>query len=177
MVEFVLLMPLLLGLAILMIHVNTAIQISIVDQNYSRAQALFLTYNSPFYPEKSKQQTLMTFQMNQILVGVSGNLDSSGDSSYSPEATVQNVARSPSNPRALQASNEAQSEPKASRANVRIRNTVTLCTQNYQVGFNNPRGPFPVTPLMGYSAMSSIASGSSLASYCGSKLKYLVDGP
>ncbi len=176
--EFVFGLPLMLGLAILMVKVNTAIQVSIVDQKYARAQALFLAYNSPFYPEKSKQLKLRSFLLNQILVGVSGNLDSSANSSeYTPEATVQSIARSPKNPQALQASNENQAEPKAERANVRIRNTVTLCTQNYMVGFTSPGGPFPVNPFVGFglSNLFDFVDGHSLAAYCGSKMKFVID--
>jgi len=173
--EFVFGLPLMLGLAILMIKVNMAIQVSIVDQKYARAQALFLTYNSPFYPEKEKQLKLKKYLLNQILVGVSGNLDSSANvSDYTPEATVQNIARSPLNKKAMAASNEGGTDSMTERANVRVRNTVTLCTQNYMVGFTTPGGPFPANPWvgLGFSKVFDFSSGSALANYCGSKLKW-----
>ena len=47
-VEFLVSLPLLVGLAVVLIRVNSAIQMSIVNQQYARAQTLNLTYNSPF---------------------------------------------------------------------------------------------------------------------------------
>jgi Flp pilus assembly protein TadG len=171
-IEFVLMMPLLLGMVILLVKINSVIQASIVDQQYARAEALFLAFNSPFYPENSKKETLIEDQMNQMLVGVSGNLASGENGDYSPQATVLSVARSDTNPLARSASDESGQEPKSSRAKVRIRNSVTLCTQNILIGFGDKGGPMPVIPLFGN---SRLVEGVSYASFCQSRLKYVMD--
>jgi hypothetical protein len=44
--EFLLMFPMLLALVIVLIRVNTAIQISIVNQQYARAQTFVLTSNA-----------------------------------------------------------------------------------------------------------------------------------
>lgn len=173
-VEFMIFLPFMIGLAILMVRVNTAIQISIVDQKYARAQALFLAYNSPHYPEKgAKRFSMADFGFNQLLLGVSGNLDTNGQSSYVPEATVQSVARDPKSPAALSASNEEQTEPSTTRSNVRVRNTVTLCTQNFQIGLKDPNGPLPIDASLGVNYLKSVLDPKQMASFCASKMKYI----
>ena len=121
--EFLLMLPMLVGFVMILMKVNTAIQISIVDQQYARAQTLFLTMNSPFYPTRATQAALVSVQTNSMLVGVSNNQSTPG---YTPSATTQWVARTSN---AVGADNSPKSEPKR-RASVRIRNSVTLCTQN-----------------------------------------------
>ena len=168
-IELILMLPVMIGLIILMIKINTAIQVSIVDQKYARAQALFLTFNSPFYPDVEKQVKMAEYGMNQMLVGVSGNLDSSGQGSdYIPEATIQNVAR-----KSRGQPDDPGKEPVFSRSKVRIRNSVTLCTQNIQIGIGSGSGPKSVNPVLGGSVLSSVMDPRELASYCGSKMNYI----
>ena len=121
--EFLLMLPMLVGFTMILLKLNTAIQISIVDQQYARAQTFFLTLNSPYYPKLLIQSNLSGSSTDQMLVGVSNNQSTAG---YVPQATTQWVARTANAPGA---DNSPQSEPKR-RANVRVRNTVTLCTQN-----------------------------------------------
>ncbi len=168
-IELILMLPVMIGLIILMIKINTAIQVSIVDQKYARAQALFLTFNSPFYPDIEKQVKMADYSMNQMLVGVSGNLESSGQGSdYLPEATTQNIARNPRGQR-----DDPGKEPILSRSKVRIRNSVTLCTQNIQIGIGSGSGPRPVNPVLGSSVLRGVMDPRELASYCGSKMNYI----
>jgi len=170
--EFMMMLPMLFGMVIILIKVNTAIQISIVDQQYARAQALFLTFNSPHYPPLSKQVgSLIGNSMNQMLLGVSDN-QASGN--YVPKATVQLIARKKNAP----APDTEQEEPTA-RAKVRIRNSVTLCTQSFF--FKGQGGA--VTPVIQLAAAEPfnaegpvmLTDSSAVALFqnpCGSNLKY-----
>src|SRR4051794_31601143 len=82
MVEFLFMLPLLLGLAVLLVRISTAIQISIVDQQYARSQTLFLTYNSATYPRLGLQVSMQQKGLNQMVVGVS---DNAASANYTPE--------------------------------------------------------------------------------------------
>jgi hypothetical protein len=122
--EFLLLLPMLLGLTVLVIRTNTAIQVSIANQQWARAQALFLTFNSPIYPSvASRESNFIQTGFNQMMIGVSDNIASS-QGTYVPIATVQNIARKAN----AGGSDDAQTVPSA-RAKVRVRTTVSLCTQ------------------------------------------------
>ena len=128
--EFLLMLPMMIGLIVIMSRVNTAIQASIVDQQYARMQTLWLTFNSPIYPKLGLQASqLNQKKYNQMMVGVSDNVITA--SSSQPKASTTLITRTPA--QAFGASNDPQQEP-PSRANVRIRNTVTLCTQANLVG-------------------------------------------
>jgi len=73
--EFLLVLPVLLGLVALMTRVNTAIQASLVYQQYARAQTTFLTFNSPVYPSLRLQASELNGKnYNQMTIGVSDNL-------------------------------------------------------------------------------------------------------
>jgi hypothetical protein len=136
--EFLLVLPLLLGLVALMTRVNTAIQASLVYQQYARAQTTWLTFNSPVYPSLRLQSTeLNNKNYNQMTIGVSDN-PITGDSNL-PQATTTNIARNQTV--ANSASNEMQVDGPSTRAIVRIRNTVTMCTQANMAGGN------PILPL------------------------------
>ncbi len=124
--ELLLMFPVLIGFTMILMKINTAIQISIVDQQYARAHALFLTFNHSVYPRISLQQVLMNQGDNQMLLGVSDNPASAG---YEPEATIESVSRS----KTVQAPDDPKTEPKT-RARVRIRNSVTLCSPIYSLG-------------------------------------------
>ena len=160
-VEFLVSLPLLVGLAVVLIRVNSAIQMSIVNQQYARAQALNLAYNSPFYPDKSKRVILARSKMNQLILGVSENL--LGGGSFIPKASTQRVTRLPT----LRGPEAPQEEPKQ-RANVRIRDTVTLCTQSFVY---KPGGGQPVA-LMNGESYGPFPSSSSEFFYCGSRVAY-----
>jgi hypothetical protein len=122
--EFLLMLPLMVGLVVLLVRANTAIQISIVNQQYARAQALFLTFNSPTYPQLELRQPHVTAkQYNQMIIGVADNPAPEDGSPYIPDAATQNVTRRKSGTR-----DEAKTEPRE-RDKVRIRDTVTICTQ------------------------------------------------
>jgi hypothetical protein len=133
-VEFMLLLPAIVILVVVLLRTNSAIQVSINNQQYARAQALWLAFNSPVFPEL--RHRVRNFQTgskmaNQMVIGVSQNsFPNEGDQVYQPEATVQNVSRKPSG---AGGSDEPQTEPDA-RAKVRVRTTVSLCTQANIIG-------------------------------------------
>lgn len=166
-IELLLCLPLFLGLTILISRINTAIQMSIVDQQYARMQALFITYHSPFYPELSKRNWLVTTGSNQLVLGVSDNtLSSDNAGSFYPKATEQLIARG----RGVAGSNEPGMEPPL-RGTVRIRNSVTLCTQNLVLGNQ------PILPLGSSSPYRAVGpfilnNNTKLDSFCKSGLKY-----
>ncbi len=123
--EFVLLLPALLGLCVIMIRTNTAIQRAIVDQQYARQQALFLTIHSPIYPNRRliMGSFIRTNKSNQMVIGLSENIANT-TSNYVAQASTEYIARKPG-----LGSDEPQKEP-LERAKIRIRSTVTLCTQS-----------------------------------------------
>jgi hypothetical protein len=146
--EFLLMLPMMIGLVVIMSRVNTAIQASIVDQQYARMQTTWLTFNSPIYPKLSLQVSQLNAKnYNQMMIGVSDNAIS-GDNS-TPVASTTMITRTPA--QANGASNQPQTEP-PTRALVRIRNTVTLCTQP------NVLSGAPVLPVA-VTNTASIATG------------------
>ncbi len=142
-IEFLLMLPMMLTLALILIRVNTAIQVGIVNQQYARAQALWLTYNSPVYPYLSLREAELTAKSyNQMVIGVAENASPSEPGErYIPKAPTKNVTR-----RRAPAQDETGQEP-AERALVRVRNTVTLCTQANVV--RNGSGDAAILPLSG----------------------------
>lgn len=158
-----------IGFTTILVRINTAIQIAIVDQQYARAQALFLTFNNAYYPTLKKQQRLISTSTNQFILGVMDNSIGNDDSLVKPKATVQMISRNP----LIRGSDESNQEPDF-RSLVRIRNTVTLCTQTLFVG--GGVGSSPILPLasnfltaVGPSALSEQAV---FNNFCGSPMKY-----
>ena len=141
-IEFLLVLPMMVGLVGLLMRVNTAMQASIVNQQYARLQTHFLTFNSAVYPElRLRKANLDDKGYNQMLIGVSETAIAEGVNQI-PDASVFGI----SSPRAQQGSDEPQTEPDR-RAKVRIRSSVTLCTQT-QV-FTNGSGTGPLMELGG----------------------------
>jgi hypothetical protein len=138
--EFLLMFPMLLALVVVLVRVNTAIQISIVNQQYARAQALFIAYNSPQFPRlDSRMANLVKKEYSQMIIGVSENAPPSredGGGKYNPKAASQNVAR-----RKVAEGEDAEGDL---RALVRIRDTVTICTQSNFVNGQQGLVPLPI---------------------------------
>jgi hypothetical protein len=153
--EFLLMLPMMIGLIVIMSRVNTAIQASIVDQQYARMQTLWLTFNSPVYPKLGLQNSELNGKnYNQMMIGVSDN-EITSDSNQ-PKASTTMITRTPA--LAAAASNEPQQEPQ-SRANVRIRNTVSLCTQANLVGGT------PILPIAVTNASASLPTVAAAGAY------------
>ncbi|MGE4107014.1 MAG: hypothetical protein AB7F66_07335 [Bacteriovoracia bacterium] len=136
--EFLFLLPILVGVTVTLVRVNTAIQMSIVNQQYARAQALFLAFNSPTFPELSKRVAVRMREQNvgMMVVGVTNNLapDADNEGAYIPEASIQAITRPGQR---VPAGLDDPGDPRAQRANVRIRNTVAICTQSNSVVTND----------------------------------------
>ncbi|MBU6374419.1 MAG: hypothetical protein KGQ59_00325 [Bdellovibrionales bacterium] len=124
-VEFVFMLPLIVGMLVLLIRVNSAIQVSIVNQKYSRQRLFELIANNSTYPSEERGKRLMERKQHRLVVGVSEEStdDGKGEADYS--APTEWITRSKK--AALGASTQAQVEPER-RAEVRIRNTVEICT-------------------------------------------------
>jgi hypothetical protein len=162
--EFLLMLPVMMGLVVLMTRANSAIQVSLVDQQYARAQALFLAFNSPVFPQLAiRIPNLDGKQYNQVVMGVSDNVTNGTGETYVPKATVQNVARNAKV--AALGNNDPQTEPNPDqgglRALVRVRNTVSLCSQTEVV---QAQGAFvPVLPVsVGTNGMATAEGPSAL---------------
>lgn len=112
----------------MMVKVNTVIQVSIVNQQYARAQALFLTYNSPFYPGlnfTATNDTMIDRGLDVMVLGVSDNIAPKPDEDepYEPKATKLSIIRS-----GADAGDDSDPEPQL-RGRIRVRTSVALCTK------------------------------------------------
>lgn len=135
-IEFMLLLPLMIGLTVMMIRINSAVNVSIVNQKYSRLASHFLTFNSPYFPATgsgSSEKNQRRPGMHRLTTGIADNVIGAG--SRRPKAVEVFVARNRT--LASSASNAAGSEPD-SRANVRVRTTVTLCGFSHTLSDGKP---------------------------------------
>jgi hypothetical protein len=124
--EFLLLLPFMIGLSIVLVRANTVVQMSIVNQQYARSQTLnFLSQNSPYYPSNRLQASLLAKKTNQMVVGVSENNTATEDDAgaYVPLASTYRITRQ----KDANANDTAQESDK--RSLVRVRNTISMCTQ------------------------------------------------
>lgn len=165
-------LPMMVGLVLILVRVNTAIQVSIVNQQYARMHALWLAFNSPVYPQLKRRERNLTPQGdNQMLIGVSGNqAPVQGD--YTPVAATSYVARKLGVHPPGEDSQEADK-----RASVRIRDTVTLCTQSNVVKAQGSMVPvLPLDPGT-FVAMGSfnLTEDPQQFQYCHGGLQYAVD--
>lgn len=124
-VEFVFMVPVLIGMFFLLLRVDQAIQVSIVNQKYSRQRLFELVGNSPQYPDLARVTALKDRGDNRLVVGVSEESTLNLGSDFQPSAPTMMITRS--RKAALGGSNENGTEP-VRRANIRIRNTVEICT-------------------------------------------------
>lgn len=141
-VEFLFFFPVMIGVGYTTYLVNSAIQTSIVNQKYARAQALFLTHNSPVYPHRGIQNGLVAAESNIMIIGISQNLVPD-DGGVTPEASIQKIVRPGVTDVGV---DDEQTEP-LSRGVLRIRTTVALCTQNNFVLNDTERKPIDSTSM------------------------------
>jgi hypothetical protein len=138
-VEFLLMVPLLVGMMITAVKVNTAAQVSIVNQQYARAQALFMTYNSPNYPVLSRVDRSFvgnSLNVNQLVVfvGEENAPDDSGENTTNPSAPTVPLTQDAARTRAPTGGRLGSP---ARTGKVRVLSSVSLCTQSHTV---NSRG-------------------------------------
>lgn len=130
MIEFLLVLPVLIGLVGLLTRAMSAVQMSIVSQKYARAQTLYLAANSPVYPALRHRQgandafTSASTMANEMVLGVEEKVGED-EEARAPIVQQQAIARPGRDNRA----NDEGEDPRR-RSRIRIYNTVTLCTQN-----------------------------------------------
>jgi Flp pilus assembly protein TadG len=138
-IEFMLVFPFLLGMVILLIQISTAIQISIVNQKYSRAQTLLLTFNHSQYPARRSFdgssdgiaiRELVNIGYNRMVLGVSSRTVGGDEpDSTVPRAMTQWVTRT----RSTSMGPGPEREEPTQRSLVRVRTTVGFCTPSWVV--------------------------------------------
>lgn len=135
-IEFIFMMPVLVGLFVLMYRFNSAIQISIVNQRYMRSHMLGINFNSPVYPQRSLISASFAntgAKTNQFVMGVSEDTwfadDGETVEKHSPQVMKQLIARSKN-----KMGPDPENEEPERRGNVRIRSTIAMCTQSNVVG-------------------------------------------
>jgi hypothetical protein len=125
--EFLLVLPVLMTIVMLIIRVNTAIQMSIVDQKYARAQTLFIAGNAAEYPIRAAVVAdLAQVGMNQLVVGVSEDPPrdpNGGEGDQKVSASTYYIGRRPGGMNESPDAGDAITK----RVTIRVRNTVTLC--------------------------------------------------
>lgn len=163
--------PLMIGLSVLLVKVNQAIQMGIVNQQYARAQALFLTMGSPVYPRVGLRDKMAKLKYNQMLMGVQENSPGTEEQGTRSLASIAKLTDKPGG------SIESGTDDVTERSEVRIRSTVTLCTQTNVV---NVAGGFkPVLELELVRRRLARAAGTwqlfegSVFDYCSSTMRYL----
>lgn len=132
-IEVLLMLPLLLSITVFMIRTNTAAQVSIVNQQYARAQTLFLTFGSPVYPRTGLRDSMVRGAFDQMVIGVSENLLEVDEDLINRDAPVRATVQRIVAAGKPAGSNEPNAEPR-DRGNVRVRTTVALCTQLNTIG-------------------------------------------
>lgn len=129
--EFVILIPIFVGLVIILIKVNTTIQMSIVNQKYARAQALAINQNSAFYPRRELvNSALAPAEISRMDIGVAENSYAEDRPNTVPEASQFAVSR-PGQP--IVGDQAGDPNPSMGRSRVRVRTNVALCSsRRYQ---------------------------------------------
>lgn len=141
--EFLFMLPVMVGLILILLRMNSAIQVSIVNQKYARIQAVRLAFNSPWYPRRDLRDPavfpatdqFVKYGYDRMVIGVSDLPIDETDSQA--VATTQTVVR---NPRNTTGDGPNQQEPDQ-RSLVRVRTTVALCTQLNFVDESGQRRP------------------------------------
>lgn len=169
--EFLMMLPVLVGLVVVMVRVNTVIQIGINNQKFARSQALLITFNSAVYPDASiRNRELNEKGFNQMVLGVSNEAPPSNQNP-APKPPRYKVSKSRSGTNDCSDSGIAGGK----RAMVCVRNTVTLCTQTNVMTSSGNTVPVlkleeassePFKPKRPYNIPYP-------GNYCSSPLKYL----
>lgn len=142
--EFIFMLPLMVGMAVILLRIATTIQISIVNQKYARSQALWLTFNSPFFPNVNLiKDDFYPKRYNKMVIGVSGEIVPEGESKP-PTAATYKIARTR---RTEKIGSRADQEEPSERIEVRVRNTVSICTQaNFYLAGSGEIPTLPIDP-------------------------------
>ncbi len=122
-VEFLIMLPIIVGLIVVLVRINTVIQVSIVNQQYARARALDMAYNNPYYPS-AKMQTVgkMNEGYHQVVIGMTNKLIEDAGETPPPEPTRVAIIRKAKGAPKKNDDVEPDQTPV-----VPVRTTVTLC--------------------------------------------------
>jgi hypothetical protein len=138
-IEVVLIVPFMMALVLGLIRAATIVQMAIVNQKYARAQALFITYNSPVYPRAEFTESWYVPRgLSQMVVGVQDQVIGDGSDDAVREENQQRASVYPITPKGAKAyelnidDGSVQEEP-SRRDLVRIRNTISLCTPLFAI--------------------------------------------
>lgn len=139
--EVLLALPVLLSLFLILVRSNTAIQMSIVNQKYARAQALYLAQNSSYYPRRDFTEGPAFVrpgnEHNRMTMGVADNVFGEGPD-QEPVASSYRITPKPN--QALDPSGDIDAER---ISQVRVYNTVALCTPSVVVQGGSQGGLIP----------------------------------
>ena len=135
-VEFMIGLPLLLGLCLLLIKVFTVIQMSIVSQEYARQQTLFLFENSPYFRSDMLSQ-ISSLGRNRVVLGVSKTAIVEGEQDL---AFANNYQIERPSGQLTSVNSQGNLENLTKQGNVRVRTTVSICLGNVfkEQGFLSP---------------------------------------
>jgi hypothetical protein len=147
--EFLIVLPFFFSLTWVLLRINGLIQISINNQQYTIGHTFFLTFNHPHFPQLDYKEELIKKSRNAMILGVSENV-SPGQQSYAPEAPSWLIVPKQWSTKASDASG---TEPDQ-RARVRVRNTVSLCSETDFLG-NGARS----TQMLEASSISTMCGG------------------
>jgi Flp pilus assembly protein TadG len=167
--EFMLMLPLMLGLAMLMIRVNTVIQMGIVNQQYARAQALYTAGNGAEYPRREQIVSVLSgVKYNQLVIGISDEEDPlDGDLSTQKTATAYKIV-----PASVTGYNDSAQTEAQQRGNIRVRTSVSLCLPILVSGGMPIR---PVFPLASDAQRWSMSDIPKQFSFCSAPQPYVDD--
>lgn len=128
MIEFIMLIPLLMAFTWYMVHINLAINKSIVAQKHTRSQLFLKLFNHRSGPVTGEFGNV---DRSHFYVGVSSNVVS-GPSSV--EAPTEMLGIGP-NPKKMPDANDepGEAQPGSYRQRVRIRSVFGICTHRKQL--------------------------------------------
>ena len=119
--EFVLILPVMVGMLMLMLRVSSTIQVSIVNQKYSRLRIFEFAGNAPYYPNLQRfKDFFVAANTNRMVIGVAEDAISGEGEPAAPALKINSS-------RVVVGSSEPRAEPDR-RSEVRVRNTVEMCT-------------------------------------------------
>lgn len=125
-IEFILIMPILLTFIWYLVHVNSAINKSVVAQTNARGWLFVKLFNHSHGPvlEEMAASDRSTFSL-----GVAGNVMEEGEQSYVAEAPMERLGIGPLPQENTEANNEP-GEPTAGskRQDIRVRTAFGICT-------------------------------------------------
>ncbi len=125
-VEFIMIMPLVLTFIWYMVHVNSAINKSIVAQISARSWVFVKLFNHSYGPVKREFEAS---PRSSFALGVSGEVAPEGEMNYTASAPVEVLGVGPK-PKDFNNADDEPGEPKGGimRQKIRVRTAFGICT-------------------------------------------------